>query len=184
MSDGMIHLDFGSDTSFVNAIELTPTQTEAEPPLRMLAGPGIFRDNDGNVWLPERFFQGGRRSSHADALPKAANPGLFKWERYGHFRYMLPVAPGRQYTIRMYFFEGWFGTSNGGAGGIGSRVFDVYCNGTTLLKDFDISQQSVSGAATMVVHHVKPTAHGMLELSFTPVKNYPLIDAVEIDPED
>ncbi len=97
---------------------------------------------------------------------------------------MLPVVPGREYTVRMYFFEGWFGTKSGGMGGVGSRVFDVYCNGTTLAKDFDILQQQASGTATVNVHHVKPTAHGMLELSFAPVKNYPLINAIEVDPED
>jgi Malectin domain len=184
MSDGTIHLDFGSDTSFVNAVELTRMTSDAGQPLRMLAGPAVFRDDSGNLWLPERFFQGGRRTSHEDALPKVANARLFAWERYGHFRYMLPVVPGREYTLRMYFFEGWFGTKSGGTGGVGSRVFDVYCNGTTLLKDFDILQQQASGTATVIVHHVKPTAHGMLELYFAPVKNYPLINAIEVDPEN
>jgi hypothetical protein len=31
--------------------------------------------------------------------------------------------------------------------------------------------------------HVRPTAHGMLELYFTPVKNYPLINAIEVEAE-
>jgi len=35
----------------------------------------------------------------------------------------------------------------------------------------------------MTFDHVKPTAHGMLELDFMPVKNYPLINAIEIEPE-
>jgi hypothetical protein len=184
MSDGTIHLDFGSDTSFVNAVELTRTQSNAGPPLRMLAGPGVFRDDSGNLWLPERFFLGGRRTSHADGLPKVENAGVYGWERYGHFRYMLPVVPGRKYTIRMYFFEAWFGTKSGGTGGAGSRVFDVYCNGTTLVKNLDILQQSGSDTTTVTVHHVEATPHGMLELSFTPVKNYPLINAIEVEPEE
>jgi len=184
MSDGTIHLDFGSDTSFVNAVELTHMRSDAGQPLRMLAGPAVFRDESGNLWLPERFYLGGRRTSHADALPKVANATLFAWERYGHFRYMLPVVPGREYTVRMNFFEGWFGTKSGGTGGVGSRVFDVYCNGTTLLKDFDILRQQANGTATMIVRHVRPTAHGMLELYFAPVRNYPLINAIEVDPED
>jgi hypothetical protein len=184
MSDGTIHLDFGSDTSFVNAVELTRTHSDVGPPLRMLAGPGAFRDDSGNVWRPERFFLGGRRTSHADGLPNVANAGVFGWERYGHFRYMLPVVPGRKYTVRMYFFEAWFGTKSGGMGGVGSRVFDIYCNGTTLVKDLDILHQSGSGTTTVTIHHVEATPHGMLELSFTPVKNYPLINAIEVDPEE
>jgi hypothetical protein len=184
MSDGAIHLDFTSDGSFVNAIEVTPSESEAGMPLRMLAGPAVFHDNDGNTWLPERFFQGGRRTFHPDNLPKTTNSRLFEWERYGHFRYRIPVVAGKDYKVRLYFSEGWFGISNGGPGGPGSRIFDVYCNGTTLLKDFDILQSQKDSAAVVAFDHVKPTAHGMLELDFTPVKNYPLINAIEIEPED
>ncbi|AXC12584.1 Adenylate cyclase [Acidisarcina polymorpha] len=183
MSDGTIHLDFRSEDAFANALELTRTDSEVGPPLRMLAGPAVFHDDSGNVWLPERFFLGGRRASHSDTLPKIANAGLYGWERYGHFRYMLPVVPGREYTVRMYFFEEWFGAKNGGPGGVGSRVFDVYCNGMTLLTNFDISKESSSGTITMTIRHVKPTAHGTLELNFTPVTNYPLVNAIEVDPE-
>jgi hypothetical protein len=184
MGDGAIHLDFTSDGSFLNAAEIVPSESDGGVPIRMLAGPGVFHDDHGNTWLPERFFQGGRRSFHSDNLPKVENARLFEWERYGHFHYRLPVVAGKDYRLRLYFSEGWFGVSNGGPGGPGSRVFDVYCNGTTLLKDFDILQsQNGGGAGVMTFDHVKPTAHGMVELDFTPVKNYPLIDAIEIEPE-
>jgi hypothetical protein len=183
MEDGTIHLDFTSDGSFVNAAELTPTDSEAGLPLRMLAGPASFHDDQGNTWVPEHFFRGGRRTFHADNLPKVANSRLFEWERYGHFDYLIPAIEGRKYRVRLYFSEGWFGKSNGGPGGIGSRVFDVYCNGTTLLKDFDIVRDQKNGAVVVTFEHIKPTAHGMLELYFTPGLNYPLINAIEVEPE-
>jgi hypothetical protein len=184
MSDRAIHLDFTSDGSFVNAAEFIPSASDGGAPLRMLAGPASFRDDQGNTWLPERFFQGGRRSFHPDDLPKIANSRLFEWERYGHFRYSIPVVAGKEYRVKLYFSEGWFGKSNGGPGGVGSRMFDVYCDGMTLLKDFDILREQKDGAAIVTFNHVKPTAHGMLDLDFVPVKNYPLINAIEIDPED
>jgi len=183
MDDGAIHLDFTSDGSFVNALEISPTESDGGQSLRMIAGPAIFRDDQGNTWLPERFFQGGRRTFHTEGLPKVANSRLFEWERYGHFRYLIPVVAGKEYTVRLYFSEGWFGGSNGGPGGIGSRVFDVYCNGTTLLKNFDILSAQKEGVSVITFNGVKPTAHGMLELHFTPVKNYPLINAIEVEPE-
>jgi Malectin domain len=183
MSDGTIHLDFTSDGSFVNAAELTPSNSEAGLPLRMLAGPASFHDDKGNLWLPERFFQGGRRTFHADNLPKVVNPRLFEWERYGHFGYHIPVVADKEYKVTLYFSEGWFGRSNGGPGGIGSRVFDVYSNGTILLKDFDIAKDQNNGTVVVTFDHVKPTAHGMLELYFTPIQNYPLINAIEVKPE-
>lgn len=183
MSDGTIHLDFTSDGSFLNAAEIVPAESDGGAPTRMLAGPTAFHDDQGNIWSPERFFHGGRRSFHPDNLPKVANARLFEWERYGHFHYLIPVVAGKEYRIQLYFSEGWFGIGNGGPGGPGSRVFDVYCNGSTLLKDFDILQGQNGGAGVIAFDHIKPTAHGMLELDFTPVKNYPLIDAIEIEPE-
>jgi hypothetical protein len=183
MSDGTIHLDFNSDASFVNAAELTPYEG-AGLPLRMVAGPATFRDEQGNIWLPERFFVGGRRSFHADNLPNVANSRLFEWERYGRFGYLIPAIPGKEYNVRLYFSEGWFGKRNGGPGGTGSRVFDVYCNGTTLLKSFDIVKNQKDAVAIVTFEHIKPTAHGMLEINFRPVENYPLINAIEVTPEE
>jgi malectin (di-glucose binding ER protein) len=182
-TDGTIHLDFTSDASFVNAAELTPSPSDRGLPLRMLAGPAVIRDDQGSIWQPEQFFRGGRRTSHIDGLPKVANPRLYEWERYGHFRYLIPVVGNQEYKVRLYFSEQWFGKSNGGSGGVGSRVFDVYCNGTTLLKDFDILKQAGDGTMVVTFDHVKPTAHNMLELYFTPVTNYPLLNALEIEPE-
>lgn len=60
----------------------------------------------------------------------------------------------------------------------------MYCNGETLLKKFDILRDEKNGSAILVFNHTKSTSHGMLELSFVPVTNYPLINAIEVDPED
>jgi hypothetical protein len=183
MNDGTIHLDFLSQDAFLSAIEIKPTPTDAPQPLRMLAGPSAILDESGNLWEPEEFFRGGRRTFRADNLPKAANARLFEWERYGHFHYSLPVLPDKNYTIRFYFSEGWFGARNGGPGGPGSRIFNVYCNGTTLLKDFDILKQGTDGMSVYTARHVHSTPRGSLELDFEPVINYSLINAVEVDPE-
>jgi hypothetical protein len=183
LADGNIHLNFTSDSSYLNAVEITPSKTGAVLPIRMLAGPAVLRDDQGNTWFPDRFFQGGRRAFHPDTLPSGPNARLFAWERYGHFHYLIPVVDGKEYRIRFYFSEEWFGRSNGGQGGIGSRVFDVYCNGTTLLKDFDIMKEQKDGATVMTLDRVKPTAHDMIDLEFSPIRNYPLFNAIEIVPE-
>jgi len=149
----------------------------------MLAGPGVYSDHAGNTWFPERFFQGGRRAFHPDKLPHVTDSQLYAWERYGHFHYMIPAVANKKYQIRLYFSEGWFGVANGGPGGIGTRVFDVYCNGTTLLKNFDILREQKNPVVMVTSDHVKATAHGILDLSFSPVENYPLINAIEVVPE-
>ncbi len=185
LADGTIHIDFVSDDAFVNAIEVAPSKPGQPLPLRILAGRATYRDHAGNVWLPDRFFFGGRRTYRAEGLPAITDQALFRWERFGHFRYNLPVAIGHDYAVSLYFLEAWFGVPHGGgSGGIGSRVFDVYCNGTTLLKDFDILREQTNGFVIKTFHHVRPTAQGKLELSFVPVANYPLVNAIEVVPEE
>lgn len=182
--DGSIHLDFLSDGAFINAIEIMRAPSDSGLPLRMVAGPVTVRDEAGNTWFPERFFAGGRRTFHPENLPAGPNPRLFQWSRYGHFEYHLPVPPRHEYTVSLYFSENWFGPANGGPGGVGSRVFDVYCNGTVLLRNFDILREQTKGGVIMTSHHVRPTAHGMLDLYFTPIENYSLVNAIEVEAEN
>jgi hypothetical protein len=183
LADGAIHLDFLSEASFLNAVEVLPAPNDDPLPLRMVAGPAILRDDEGRIWDPERFFHAGRRTPHPAKLPKAPNSKIYASERYGHFYYSLPVAQDREYSLTMYFSEGWFGTMNKGPGGVGSRRFDVVCNGNTVLKDFDILKDSSDGTAVRTIRHLRPTAQGLLELYFTPITNYPTINAIEVYPE-
>ena len=81
----------------------------------------------------------------------------------------------------MYFAEPWF-TSGDPGGGAGNRVFDVYCNGTTLLKAFDILKEAGGGkrAISRVFYGVAASPQGKLDLSFVPVANYALVNAIEV----
>jgi hypothetical protein len=108
---------------------------------------------------------------------------LFQWERYGHFHYSIPVAAKREYTVTIYFTEAWFGAPNGAPGGVESRVFEVYGDGTTILNSFDIFQQQKNGIAKATFHHVKPTSQDLIDLYFAPTTNYALVNAIEIEDE-
>ena len=181
--DGTIHLDFTTAQSFLNAIEILPAAGDAALPVRVVTGHSIYRDSQGNVWLPDRYSFGGRLSRYSGDVSNISNGGLYEWQRIGHFRYVIPVAPGRAYTLKLYFHEPWFGTHNGNAGGVGSRVFDVACNGRTLLTHFDILAEGGASAVIRTFPHIEPTAQGKIEITFTPVVNYPSLNALEIIPE-
>jgi len=181
--DGMIHVDFITAESFVNAIEILPSAPHRMLPVRIIAGHSAYRDTSGNVWLPDRYFFGGRLSWYVGDLSKLPNNGLYEWHRFGHFHYIIPVANGGPYTLKLYFLEHWFGAQNGGPGGVGSRVFDVSCNGSVLLKDFDIYREAGTSPLVKTFPHIEPTAQGKIELYFTPVVNYPSISAIEVVPE-
>jgi hypothetical protein len=181
--DGMIHLDSTTSEGFVNAVEIFPGTPGRMLPVRIVVGHSTYRDSNGNVWMPDQYFFGGRLSSFGGDLSKVTDGRLYEWHRFGHFRYVVPVATGGKYTLRLYFMEHWFGVQNGGIGGVGSRVFDVSCNGSMLLKGFDIFREAGSKPLVKSFQHIEPTPQGKIEIYFTPAANYPSISAIEVIPE-
>jgi len=182
-SDGAIHLEFTSPESFLNAIEILPGTPHSMLPVRITTAPALYGDSKGNTWMPDRYFFGGRSTRLGSDLSRVQDGGLFEWHRYGHFHYTVPVAANGKYTLKLYFMEHWFGAQNGSIGGVGSRVFDVSCNGSMLLKRFDILQEAGTGPLVKIFPHIEPTAQGKLEIYFTPAMNYPSISAIEVVPE-
>jgi len=182
-SDGTIHLDFMTAEAFVNAVEILPGAPRRVLPVRIVVGHSPYRDSSGNIWMPDRYFFGGRLSSFGGDLSKIGDGRLYEWHRFGHFHYIVPVATGGKYTLRLYFMEHWFGVQNGGIGGVGSRVFDVSCNGSMLLKGFDIFREAGSEPLVKSFQHIEPTPQGKIEIYFTPDVNYPSISAIEVIPE-
>lgn len=181
--DGMIHIDFMWPDAFVNAIEILPNASHRMLPVRIIVGHSAYRDSSGNQWQPDRYFFGGRLSWFVGDLSKVPDGELYEWHRFGHFHYVIPVAGGSLYTLKLYFLEHWFGVQNGGTGGVGSRVFDVSCNGSMLLKNFDIYREAGKNPLVKTFPHIQPTAQDKLEIYFTPTVNYPSISAIEVIPE-
>jgi len=181
-NDGTIHIDYVGEISAMKAVEILPAPSEELLPIRIIAGPNIYRDAAGDVWLPDRYVIGGRPTLGTREA-KGENTGIYSTHRVGKFRYILPVVPLEKYRVRLYFKEPWFGKENAGSGGPGSRVFDVWCNGVTLLKNFDIIKEAGSNPLVKTFDHIQATAQGKIDLYFSPVNNYPLISAIEVQPE-
>ena len=181
-NDGAIHIDFVGEISALKAVEILPAPSEALLPIRIVAGANSYKDREGNVWLPDRYVIGGRPGQGAKVV-KNEQTGLYSSHRVGNFRYILPVVPFEKYRVRLYFQEPWFGKENAGIGGPGSRVFDVWCNGVALLKNLDILNEGGSGPVVKTFDNVQATAQGKIELIFSPVINYPLINAIEVLPQ-
>ncbi|WP_317196481.1 PKD domain-containing protein [Robertkochia flava] len=90
----------------------------------------------GNVYDADQYFSGGKTYANSSAQV----PALFQSERSAkppQFGYNIPVPDG-DYTVNMYFAEIFWGATGGGAGGTGSRVFDVTLEGNLVLDNFDI----------------------------------------------
>lgn len=60
-------------------------------------------------------------------------------------------------------------------------MFDVYCNGTTLLKDLDVfAKTGPFRAMARTYHDIRPNGQGKILLTFTPTKNYAAVKAIQV----
>ena len=93
----------------------------------------------------------------------------------------MPVAEGR-YRVTMRFCEGHYGRHNTGAGGLGSRVFDVYSNGVALLRDFDVFKEAGGGGRPLdrTFSGIRPNAQGKIVLTFVPTTGMAFVNGIEV----
>jgi hypothetical protein len=180
-NDGAIHIDFTSEVSLLNAVEIIPSPSASLLPVRIVAGSKPYVDSANQIWESDRYFSGGRHGLPPEAA-KQGNLGLYESERIGRFHYSIPAVPMAHYKVKLYFREPWFGKENGGSGGPGSRVFDVVCNNELLIKNFDILAIDGSTPVVKTFDNIQASADGRIELSFLPVVNYAFVNAIEILP--
>ena len=179
--DGALHLTF-LGRSFLNALEIFPSARGKMRPVRLITRDTVYRDRLGQIWMPDEYGIGARRRHIPGAqVEGSSDSGLYQSYRVGHFNYSIPVIEGMRYTVKLYFSEPFF-TQARPESGIGSRVFDVYCDGITLLKGFDIVKEARGGnrALVRIFHGIPASPQGKIDLNFVPVANYALINAIEI----
>ncbi len=188
-ADGFLHLSFSSmrSTAMLSGIEVLPVSAGKAKPVRIRAGwTSSWRDSGGEEWQSDSYFMGG------NALVRNTNPAqgsgsitpdmaIYASERWGHFSYAVPVAEGR-YRVTLKFCEGHYGKRNTGAGGLGSRIFDVYCNGVALMRGFDIIKEA-GGEGRPIDRSfsaIRPNAQGKIILTFVPVAGMACVNGIEV----
>lgn len=181
--DGQLHLRFEAiaNPPVLSAIEITPGIPGRFKPIRMIALERPYTDRQGRVWEPERYVRSGQLVTRSQPVQGAPDPELFRGERYGNLRYVIPVPPGR-YGVTIHFSEAWFGPGTPAGGGIGSRLFDILANGILLRRDFDVFKEAGGpGRATIfTAHGLEPDAQGKLNIALKPSRNYACINAIEV----
>jgi Malectin domain len=181
--DGKLHLKFEASTNpaIVNAIEITPGIRGQMLPIRMVSRDHPFTDRQGRVWESDRYSSGGQLVLRNEPIANIDDTELLRGERYGNLRYTIPVPHGR-YGITLYFVESWFGPGKFAGGGVGSRLFDILCNGVAARRGFDIFKEAHGSdrAVTFSLHGVEPDAQGKLTISLVPSRNYASLNALEV----
>jgi hypothetical protein len=181
--DGFVHLAFDNQQGVpsVSALEFVPGTPGKLKPIRISTQPTSFVDHKGQRWRADDYFINGQRSTQRRKVSGTDDPELFVSERYGHFIYAIPVDARGRYTVVLHFAEFYFGAQAAGSGGIGRRVFNVYCNGNTLLKDFDIYKEGGSlRLVSRTFSNIQPSAQGKINLTFEPVINNATVSAIEV----
>jgi hypothetical protein len=182
-SDGMLHLRFVEirGLAMLSALEILPGTPHRQLPIRLVTQPSPYTDHNGQFWRPDDHYMNGYTGTKRMKIEGTLDPDLFAAERYGHFTYTIPVDTRDRYTLILHFAEFYFGRGEPGAGGEGSRLFRVLCNGNTLLDNFDIYKEAGSlHALTKSFYHVKPSAQGKLDITFEPIANNATVSGIEV----
>lgn len=181
--DGVLHLYFqaGQGMPVVNAIALLPGIPHKQAPIRIVTQPISVTDHNGVIWHPDTYFVNGHAREPGLHVEGTPDPDLYTGERFGNFSYVIPVDTRDRYTLVLHFAELYFGTPGSGGAAPGDRVFSVFCNGSTLLDNFDLYKEAGSlHAVTRTFSHLRPSPQGKLNLTFEPIVNNATVSAIEV----
>ena len=150
-------------------------------------GPSIT-DTQGNTWVGDSIYTpGGNKIQPSTYI--SVNPTLegdeqtysavFQTERYTYagnpITYSLPVGTGGLYEVRMVFMETWRSV-------VGSRLFDIQVQGSTVFTDVDIFDEAGLQTPLIKTTQVTMNAPGAITLSFVARngKEGPALYALEV----
>jgi len=186
--DGQLHLAFSSvqsGSAMLSAIEILPGTRGQIRPIRIVARDVPYYSNDSRWWSPDAYFKGGQISNSHEPALGTDDPEFYETERWGHFSYAIPVPPGK-YTLTLHFIEHHAGPESAevpqnGEPGLQDRVFNVFCNGKTILSKLNILDEAGENHPLMKkIKGLEPNAQGKLLLEFVPVTRYATVSAIEV----
>jgi hypothetical protein len=195
VADGQLHLSFSAakgGSGMLSAIEILPGIRGHARPVRIVARDVPYYSNDSHWWSPDTYFKGGQLSTSQEPADGTDDPEFYETARWGHFSYAIPIPPGK-YDVTLHFIERHDGAENAGRSATPEAgpeavsegsVFNVFCNGKTILSNLNILEQA--GENRPLVRKVKglqSNSQGKLLLEFVPVTGYATVTAIEVVPE-
>jgi hypothetical protein len=177
--DGCLDVEFSASINFpkLSAIEVvsgTPLRD-----YRMNCGGGLYYDQAGNQWDPDRPFNfwtrsgyvGGNTYTTNDAIANTIDDPLYQSERWGMSAYRFFVPPGK-YTVRLLFAEIWYNAAS-------KRLMSAKIEGALKLNNLDIYSK-VGHDAAMVYAFPVQVNDGFLDMEFSASVDNPKLAAIEI----
>jgi hypothetical protein len=164
--DSLLKINCGGEEVTIGEVTFLEDQYKSTPSAGYLAHPSITEI--ANTDLDEIYLTETITSNDANQGPVSYN---------------IPVSNGT-YTIKFHFAEIYWGVlkrdADGTAGGVGSRIFDIDIEGTSILNNFDVFEVA-GGAATAItkMYDIEVT-DGELNIIFTSTADKPKVSAIEI----
>ena len=191
--DGVLHLRFSpaaGGMAMLSGVEILPGVRGSLRPVRIVARDIPYYSNDSHWWSADVYFKGGQLGGSLEPAAGTDDPELYETERWGHFSYAIPVAPGK-YTVVLHFMEHRLqrpAQSAGGAvesaGTTEPRIFDVFCSGRRIVNHLEILDQvGENQPLVRKIGNLEPNAQGKLLLEFVPVSHYATVSAIEVLPQ-
>lgn len=94
--------------------------------------------SEGVAYIADKYFQGGSSNSTTDPIGGAADEALYQTERYGAYKYEVPVTGSGSFTVVLHFAEIYLTAA-------GERSFSVSVEGNTDPDLTDIDLFSLAG---------------------------------------
>jgi poly(3-hydroxybutyrate) depolymerase len=131
----------------------------------------------------DQYYSGGstyNNTNTVDVSVIGSNPppaALFNNERYGAMSYTIPgFTAGGTYAVTLYFAETLLASS-------GSRLFNVFINGSAVLTNFDIlSNAGGQNKAVAMAFTTAADGNGQVIIQFSAVTENPKINGIDIRP--
>ncbi len=131
-------------------------------------------------YAPDQYYEGGTTTSasvtiNTSGVTNPAPQDVYLTERYGNMIYTFPnMVSETSYKIRLHFSEIYFTST-------GSRVFNVYINGTKVISNYDIYAETHAQGKVVVKDYVfTANASGNIVIQFETIEDNAKISAIEI----
>ena len=135
-----------------------------------------YTDPEGNVWLPDQGFVGGRTADRGNLeIAGTKNPAIYRTEHYSMTAFSQPV-PNGDYTVKLHFAETY-----PKATAKGQRVFSVKV-GDQEIKDLDVVAKAGAPKTAWVETVNVTVTDGKLNITFTPGVQNTAVNGIEILP--
>lgn len=177
VEDGVLDVRFTPiiQNTLINAIEVAPAD-KPEPIRVECGGDAPYRDVAGQTWESDRGHPDGHAFDRGSVpIEWTDDDRLFQTERYAVSSYSFAV-PNGLYQTTLHFAETYEGIT-----GPGQRIFHAAVNGAVV---FDIDPFAWTGGLRRPTSTTWTTnvSDGVLHITFTPVVQNTLVNAIEIVP--